>query len=69
MMISSIGYMSQFLIIYLFFRCIFIPIKKNFKSKIKKLEINDIIMIPIIGILIDIARVLGFLLGYIKRLI
>lgn len=69
MMISSIGYMSQFLIIYLFFRCIFIPIKKNFKSKIKKLEINDFIMVPIIGILIDVARVFGFLSGYIKRLI
>ena len=55
--------------IYLFFRCVFIPIKKKFKSKIKKIEIYDFVMVPIIGVLIDIARVLGFLSGHIKRLI
>ena len=45
------------------------PIKKNLNLSFKKLKITDFIMTPVIGILIDVARVSGFLFGYLKKLI
>ena len=65
----TFGFTVEIIFLYLFLRCFVMPIKKNLNLSFKKLKITDFIMTPVIGILIDVARVSGFLFGYLKKLI
>lgn len=63
------GFFFEAIILYFIYRGIFIPFKKNYKLKNKKFDPIIYFYGPIIGFIIDTARVTGFLFGYIKKLI
>ena len=48
---------------YIILRAIFIPLKKNKGMKLKNLKFQDLLLLPIVGLTIDIARSFGFILG------
>ena len=52
---------------YLILRGIFIPIKKNKGMKLENLKFQDLILLPIVGLTIDVARSLGFILGNLSK--
>ncbi len=52
---------------YIILRAILIPLKKNKGMKLKNLKFQDLLLLPIVGITIDIARSFGFILGYLSK--
>lgn len=65
----TFGFTAEIIFLYLLIRCFVMPIKKNFNLSLKKLKITDLIMTPLIGVFIDVARISGFIFGYLKKFI
>jgi glycosyltransferase involved in cell wall biosynthesis len=66
---TYIGLFLESIFIYLIYRGILIPSKKNYKNlKIKK-DLSIFIFGPVIGLIIDLSRLLGFIFGYFKKII
>ena len=67
-LISSVFYGGVILLCYVIVRGYFLPLyKSNDKISIIK-SIKIILLLPFIGMVIDIARICGYLLGYMDRL-
>ena len=67
-LISSVFYGGVILLCYVIVRGYFLPLyKSNDKISIIK-SIKSILLLPFIGMVIDIARLCGYLLGYMDRL-
>lgn len=58
-----------FFSIYLILRTVVIPLKKNKELFKKNLKPLDFLLLPFMGLTIDIARSLGFVSGYLKKII
>ena len=63
------GYHLEMIILYFIYRGIYFSFKKNFKDTKKKFDLSLIFFGPIMGIIIDISRLLGFIFGYVKKII
>ena len=67
-LISSVFYGGVILLCYVIVRGYFLPLyKSNDKISVIK-SIKSILLLPFIGMVIDIARICGYLLGYMDRL-
>ena len=56
-----------FILIYLVLRWFIIPISKSRNIKIYKDYPKSIILLPIIGIVMDVARLIGIVLGFLEK--
>ncbi len=57
-----------FFLIYLIFRTIIIPLKKNKGLLMQNFKLIDFLFLSLIGLTIDVARSSGFIFGYFKKL-
>lgn len=56
-------------LIYVLFRGLIIPLKKNFQNIKTKKDLTIFIFGPFIGLVIDLSRLSGFIFGYLKKII
>ena len=63
------GLFLECIVMYLFYRGLILPLKKNFQDIKNKMDLTIFIFGPFIGLVIDLSRLSGFIFGYLKKII